>query len=90
MIVGTCKNPKCLAKVAELTWFDVKKSKFQYFKPKKKDVEKFINICKKYRYMDTPLKNIKQGTKANLYWKYQKNGNIYDLNNTLIEKRIKI
>lgn len=34
--------------------------------------------------------NIKYGTKSNMNWKYQKNGLIYDLNNTLIGKALRL
>lgn len=86
LVIGRCKNPKCGCIKAEFIYWDMTKEKFVYQKIPKKDVKEVIEKFKKSPYLINYSTSKKQGTMANLNWKYQKNGNIYDFNDTLIEK----
>lgn len=80
--IGYCINDNCKAKVVEYVFYNRLKQKYERHRPKRKDVENFIREIKTNPYL-TVSKNIKKGSKDNMYWHYQKAGNIYDFNETL-------
>lgn len=86
LIVGRCKNPKCGCLKGEFMYWDTEEQKFIYDKIPKKELKEVITKFKKYPNMIYYKELKKRGTFNNMNWKYQKNGNIYDFNDTLITK----
>ena len=85
-MIGRCKNPKCGCIKAEFIFWDMKKEKFIYQKVPKNELKEVIEKFKKSPYLINYQTSKKTGNMANLNWKYQKNGNMYDFNDTFIEK----
>ena len=88
LVVGRCKNPKCGCLKAEFIFWDMKKEKFIYQKVPKNEIKDVLEKFKKSPYLINYQMSKKTGNMANMNWKYQKNGNMYDFNNTFIEKVI--
>jgi len=86
LVIGRCKNPKCGCIKAEFIYWDKNKEKFVYQKIPKKDVKEVIEKFKKSPYLINYETSKKNGNFANMHWKYQKNGNMYDFNDVFIEK----
>lgn len=84
--VGRCKNPKCGCVKAEFVYYDITKGKFITQPVPKQEVAKTIEQFKKAPYLNNYPTKIKYGSKDNMNWKYQKDGNMYDFNNVLIQK----
>ena len=78
--VYQCRNPKCKNKKATITYFDKIKGKFIKENIPQKNLEKTIQAYKKSPYLSDINKTFKQGSKSNMFWKYQRDGNIYDFN----------
>lgn len=84
LVVGRCKNPKCGTLKGEFIYWHTVKQTFIHEAIPRKDLKEIINKFKKYpnlRYYKEPKIN---GTFNNMHWHYQKNGNIYDFNETLL------
>lgn len=77
---GIC--PKCNILKAVLTFTD-NLGRRKEIKPKKRKAKDFINQCLNQPYYE--LKDLKEkyGTKNNMFWIFQANGQIRDFNNTL-------
>ena len=86
LVVGRCKNPNCGCIKAEFIYWDMNKEKFIYQRIPKDEVKEVIDKFKKSPYLINYQTSKKQGSMANMNWKYQKNGSIYDFNEILIEK----
>jgi hypothetical protein len=78
--IGCC--PNCGAKIVEYIYYDASKRHYNRHRPKRKDVEKFLREIKTNPYL-TVSKDFKRGSKSNMNWYYQRNGNIYDFNEVL-------
>lgn len=74
---GVC--PKCGTKKAVLTQTNIYGKRIE-IKPKKRKVNSFIENCLSEK---EEKKIIKNGSKQNIYWTYQRNGKIYDFNEIL-------
>ena len=81
---GVCKL--CGKEKAQIIYFDIPKQKFIYENIRQKDIKAVISKYKREPYLTNVIMSIKQGSKANMNWKYHRNGNIYDFNEVLIEK----
>lgn len=86
LVIGRCKNPKCGCLKAEFIYWDVKKECFCYEKIPKEKIKEVIDKYKKAPYLVEYATPKKQGSLANMGWKYHKNGCIYNFNEMLIEK----
>lgn len=86
LVVGRCKNPSCGCIKAEFMYWDTKKEKFIYQPVPRSEVAATIEKFKKSPYLMNYPSKIKYGSKDNMNWKYQKDGNMYDFNNVLIQK----
>ena len=84
LVIGRCKNPKCGCLKGEFIYWDKIQKKFIHESIPKKNLREIIQKYKKLPFLDYQ-KGVKYGTMANMNWKYQKNGNIYDFNNVLIQ-----
>ena len=87
LVVGRCKNPKCGCLKGEFIYWDNIKQRFFHEQIPKQNLKEIITKFKKFpnlTYIRTD--KIRYGSMSNMHWKYQKNGNIYDFNNILVEK----
>lgn len=79
--------PVCLGLKALVEQYNNFTKRYEYDKPKnKKKTAEFIRQYEKEPYIEFIPVSIKQGTFSAMHWKYQRNGNIYDFNECLIEK----
>lgn len=85
LVIGRCKNPKCGSLRGEFICWDRVQGKFVYTKIPKAELKAVITKFKQSPFL-VYQKNAKFGTMSNMNWKYQRNGNIYDFNETLITK----
>lgn len=85
LVVGRCKNPKCGTLKGEFMYWDRVKGKFIYEKIPRNELKSVITKFRKSPFLVYQSKT-KYGSMANMNWKYQKNGNVYDFNNIFIEK----
>lgn len=86
LVIARCKNPKCGCIKAEFIYWDMKQERFCYVKIPKNKIKETIDKYKKAPYLIEYIAPKKQGSLSNMGWKYQKNGNIYDFNDILVEK----
>ena len=86
LVVARCKNPKCGCIKGEFIYWDIAKKVFIHEMIPKKKLREVISKFKKFPGLTYYKELKKRGTFNNMNWKYQKNGKIYDFNNTLIEK----
>lgn len=86
LVVARCKNPKCGCIKGEFIYWDTVKEICIHEQIPKKELREVISKFKKFPNMTYYKETKKRGTFSNMNWKYQKNGNIYDFNNTLIQK----
>lgn len=86
LVIARCKNSKCGCLKGEFIYWDLQKSKFIHEKIPKQELKDVITKFKRYPNLKYIKETKKRGTFNNMNWKYQKNGNIYDFNNTLIAK----
>lgn len=86
LVVGRCKNPKCGCLKGEFIYYDVRKEHFLHEAIPKNKLREIVSKFKKFPNLTYVNDKIRFGSLANMNWKYQKNGGIYDFNNTLIEK----
>lgn len=86
LVVARCKNPKCGCLKGEFIYWDMKKSKFIHEMIPKNELREVISKFKKFPGLVYYKEIKKRGTFNNMNWKYQKDGNIYDFNDTLIAK----
>ena len=86
LTVGRCRNPKCGCLKAQIIYFDCIKGQFVYENIRSKDVIEVVQKYKNEPYLTDIPKSLKFGSRANMSWKFQKNGSIFDFNNTFIDK----
>lgn len=79
--IVTC--PKCNHLRAELTQYNKQQKQWKNFKPKKKHTAEFIKAYESQPYIENLKNHIQNGTRENMNWLYQENGNIKDFNNTI-------
>lgn len=84
IIRGKCKV--CGKQKAQILYYDTKKEQFIYENIRQKDINTVIAKFKREPYLSNVITSIRYGTKTNMFWKYHKNGNVYDFNEVLIEK----
>lgn len=82
---GYCTNPKCGVFKAQLTQYNNNIQRWDTINPKKKEAREKLAEWKEERYIPK-LDYPKQGTRENMNWLYQENGNIRDFNGTLRER----
>lgn len=86
LVVGRCKNPKCGALRGEFIYWDTVQGKFKYIKVPKNELKEVLDKFKRLPYLVYQKETKRQGTMSNMSWTYQKNGSIYDFNETFISK----
>lgn len=84
IIHGICKY--CGKQKAQIVYYDIPREKFVYENIRQKDINSVIARYKKEPYLSNVITSVRQGSKANMNWKYHRNGNIYDFNDEFIEK----
>lgn len=84
LVIGRCKNPKCGSLKGEFVFWDTRQEKFIYQRIPKKKLNEVITKFKKSPYLVYHKENVRYGTMSNMSWTYQKNGCVYDFNETLI------
>lgn len=86
LVVARCKNPKCGCLKGEFIYWHTTKETFIHEAIPKQKLREIIKQFKNNPHLTYYKEQKKFGTMQNMSWKYQKNGNIYDFNNTFIEK----
>lgn len=84
LVVTRCKNPKCGCLKGEFIYWDMSKQTFIHESIPKKELREVISKFKKFPNLTYYKELKKRGSFNNMNWKYSKNGNIYDFNDTLI------
>lgn len=84
LVVARCKNPKCGCLKGEFIYWDMNKQIFIHEGIPKKELREVISKFKKFPNLTYYKELKKRGSFNNMNWKYSKNGNIYDFNDTLI------
>lgn len=70
LFVGQCQNDKCKRLIAVLSWYDITLGRYEYFKPKRKDVNRFIKEVEAEPNFHKVFEKLKQGTKARMGFAY--------------------
>lgn len=87
IILGVCK--KCGKRKAQLIYFDIPNGVFRYENIRQKDINIVVAKYKQEPYLSNVITSLRQGSRANMNWKYHRNGNIYDFNEVLIGNAIR-
>jgi len=81
-ILNEC--PVCGAFLAELQYFDTVKGHLVFERPKRKHTVEWLKTFLREKYIENVIEEVKYGTMANMTWKFQFFGSVYDHNKTLL------